>query len=155
MDDFDTAELGLGHDLPDGFDIGGPPSLSSAQQAVHDPWSAATLETEAQNFFAFLQTQILSQRQQDGLPDDEPSDRSATFEELLPPRLHGKAVASQALLHVLALASKDLIDVEQVDAFGNITLTLKGDEEIDDEPAEVDVPSPTAPVAQEEEMTVE
>ena len=151
LDDFDTAELGLGHDLPDDFDIGGPPSLSSAREAVQDPWSAATLETEAQNFFAFLMTQILSQRQQgDGLPDEEPSDRSATFEELLPPRTHSKAVASQALLHVLALASKDFIDVEQTDAFGDITLTMRVGEEVDDDLADDDALSPTAATAQEE-----
>ena len=159
LDDFDTAELGLGNDLPDDFDIGGPPSQSSAQEAVQSPWIATTLETEAQNFLAFLQTQIMKKQKNDVQPDDEPFSNSATFEEILPTRLHRKPTASQALLHLLALASKDFIGVEQTDAFGDITLTLKGEEEeeveVDDGAADVDIPAAIAANVQEEVVIAE
>lgn len=47
-----------------------------------------------------------------------------TFEKLLPPQHNTEIVAAQGLLHVLSLATKGLIDVEQNEAFGDIDLSI-------------------------------
>lgn len=46
--------------------------------------------------------------------------RWITFEELADPATHTKAIAAQAFLHVLSLASKDAVAVEQDGAAHNV-----------------------------------
>lgn len=43
---------------------------------------------------------------------------------LLSPMEHTRVVAAQAFLHVLTLASKNLVNVRQDEGFGNIEITI-------------------------------
>lgn len=66
----------------------------------------ASLDNNDRNFLDFLQTRVQSSK------DDKGSQKIA-FSELLPPASTSRAVATQALLHVLTLATKDVIQVSQ------------------------------------------
>lgn len=92
----------------------------------------ATLDHESNNFLEFLKSDIErkmpSVRGEDleSTSIDVPR-QSVVFEELLPPSQHTKVVAAQALLHVLALATKGLITVQQDEDYGPVILRLSVD----------------------------
>ena len=86
------------------------------------------MNQEAVNFFDFVRETI------EALPpplpvaageEGGPQMRRVDFKQLLPPGVHTTVVAAQGLHHVLALATKNLLDVEQRDAFGAITIGIK------------------------------
>ncbi|KAL9624681.1 MAG: hypothetical protein Q9160_001035 [Pyrenula sp. 1 TL-2023] len=113
----DSAE---GLDLPafesDDFQLYGPAAAVSTQQAAESQWVRAALDSEANNFFGFL-TERLDSDQERG---------EVTFEELLPSSENRPIVAAQGLLHVLSLATKGLITVDQPEPFGDITIGMAG-----------------------------
>ena len=122
------AQLGAGVDVD--FELYGPSAIVDTQTAGQSQWVAATLENEAYNFLTFVTTKIQSRAEEqaqveeaygEGLTQDK-----ITFEELLPPTRNSQIVGAQALLHVLALATKGLLEVYQGQAepFGEIQLAV-------------------------------
>lgn len=115
----ESSEEGL--DLPaienDDFQLYGPAAAVSTQQAAESQWVRAALDSEANNFLGFVAERLES--------DSEKNE--VTFGELLPPNQNRAIVAAQGLLHVLSLATKGLILVNQPEAFGDITISVSGD----------------------------
>lgn len=102
----------------------------STQIAAESRWMRATLDKESGNFLDFIKTEIEGRRVPQGEADEESAEPAGSpnavlFEDLLPPVQHTKIVAAQALHHVLALATKGLISVQQDMAFGPIILRLQ------------------------------
>jgi meiotic recombination protein REC8 len=69
----------------------------------------ASLDNNDRNFLDFLQTHMQSSKAGQELSGVQ----QIAFSELLPPAFTSRAVATQALLHVLTLATKDVIQVSQ------------------------------------------
>lgn len=130
----DEDELSGGHDLPssratDNFQLYGPAAGVSTQTAAESQWMRATLDHESSNFLEFLKAEF--ERKMASVEEEGQEStgvnvlrNSIVLEELLPPSQHTKVVAAQALHHVLALATKGLIAVQQDLAYGPITLGL-------------------------------
>lgn len=74
------------------------------EDAVDSQLSIASLDNNDKNFLDFLQKR---------LPRSAAGDEAVTFSELLPPSSTSRPVATQALLHVLTLATKNVIQVSQ------------------------------------------
>ncbi|KAL8908094.1 MAG: hypothetical protein Q9171_005588 [Xanthocarpia ochracea] len=119
----------------DDFQHYGPAAGVDTQTAAQSQWMRATLDTESNNFLEFIKTEISRKAaaradvQQEEEEDDELSGGAAAtnsvfFEDLLPPAQNTKIVAAQALLHVLALATKGMLNVEQKVDYGPIDLRL-------------------------------
>lgn len=113
----------------DGFQLYGPGADAEIQTAAPSQWMSATLNQESSNFLEFVRAQIGGEPP----PDDDnaeeresgaPRKKTVKFEELLPPAQHTKMVAAQALHHVLTLATKHLLDVQQTEGYGPIALSL-------------------------------
>lgn len=119
----------LGDETED-FHLYGPAAAVDTQTAAQSQWVAAALDSESRNFLDFLDAQIQAQiplletEQED---DGKMPRQSATFERLLRPSEHTKMVAAQAFLHVLTLASKNLVTVKQNEGFGDIELAIAVD----------------------------
>jgi meiotic recombination protein REC8 len=84
------------------------------------------LSAEGENFISFVADAIAQKREAEpaALID------SITFENLLPPIENNKVIACQGLMMILALGTKDMLDVQQPEDFGNINLKLKEHAEI-------------------------
>ena len=113
----------------DDFQLHGPGAVVSTQTAADSQWVKSTLNQEANNFLTFVEAQIAALPPPDDDEEDELSGlmqpkTSVAFEELLPPQENTKIVAAQALYHVLALATKSLLNVNQDLADGSINLSL-------------------------------
>ncbi|KAL8832062.1 MAG: hypothetical protein Q9170_005029 [Blastenia crenularia] len=113
----------------DDFQIYGPAAGVDTQTAEQSQWLRTTLDTESNNFLEFIKAGISSravaaQEAEDELSAIIPTPNSIFFEDLLPPTQNSKIVAAQALHHVLALATKTLIKVDQQDHYGPIELGL-------------------------------
>lgn len=113
----------------DRFQLYGPAAGVSTQTAAESQWMRATLDRESSNFLEFLKAEIERKMPRVGEEGQESTgihvpQQSVVFEELLPPSQHTKVVAAQALLHVLALATKGLITVQQNLDYGPVTLGL-------------------------------
>ena len=93
----------LTHLLPASSDVGG----SSPGSSEHSEAIIAALDQDSQNFLDFVTRDIKS------LGVEKQNDHDTTFAKLLPPGGYNEHVAAQAFLHVLTLATKGLIDVEQ------------------------------------------
>jgi meiotic recombination protein REC8, fungi type len=121
------TQLG-GHGLVDDpeFQLYGPAAAVDTQTAAQSQWIAAALDTEANNFLAFLRAEIeakiVAVERASGQLEEQDIE-TVTFEGLLPPEQHSKVVAAQGLLHVLSLATKGLIGVRQEQAFERIEIT--------------------------------
>ena len=116
----------------DDFQLYGPAAAVDTQTAMQSQWIKATLDQEAHNFLEFVKTEISAvpaptNEDEDELSGDGQPKVSVQFEQLLPPARHTRVVASQALHHILALASKNLVNVKQTEAFGPIDLSLPPD----------------------------
>lgn len=113
----------------DEFELFGPAAQVDTQTAAQSQWQRAALGSENANFLTFVQTAIedADELREDVLPGGEvDTEMTGTieFEELLPPKENSQIVAAQALLHVLTLATKDLIKVEQEELFGAINIRV-------------------------------
>jgi meiotic recombination protein REC8 len=100
-----------------GDDFGGPESSSpppSPSQRV-----AEVLSAEGANFLDFVHDAIVQKRDRDAVQTD-----SVTFEELLPPAENNKMIACQGIMMVLSLGTKGMLDVQQREDFGEISLGL-------------------------------
>lgn len=103
----------------DDFQLYGPGAAVDTQTAADSQWVRSTLNQEANNFLAFVQAKTAEipaaeDDEEDELSRDVNTRDSVTFEELLPPEQNTKVVAAQALYHVLALATKNLLHVQQL-----------------------------------------
>jgi len=116
---------GLGDDeVYDEYELYGPAAAVDTQTAGQSQWMRATLENEAQNFLLFLETQVHERAEASKDSGSEERVTSITLDELLAPADNTAVVGAQALLHVLSLATKGLIRVEQKEAFEEIRLTI-------------------------------
>ena len=125
-DNFDDEEVPLAGDMEEdeAFQLYGPAAAVDTQTAAQSQWVAATLENEAHNFLLFLAKEI--QERQGGHEDERADAGMGTIilHELLTPTKNSNVVAAQALLHVLALATKGLIEVHQEISFGDIMISV-------------------------------
>jgi meiotic recombination protein REC8 len=137
-----SGELGTfdddGFQLPEiedeEFELHGPAAGVSTQQADNSQWLANTLEDEANNFFAFLQSEIQrrcpvlekaeSQELGSEAEKEENGKGTVTFGELLPPERNSAVVAAQGLLHVLTLVTRGAVRVRQEEDFGEIEMEV-------------------------------
>ncbi|KAK1057868.1 R8 protein [Friedmanniomyces endolithicus] len=134
MDDLGLAQDLYGADpdlamsgLTSAFELFGPAAEVDTQTAAQSQWQRAALDTESAHFLGFVQAAIAEADARHGQPgagdeDDGEMVGSVEFGELLPPERNTCVVAAQALLHVLTLGTKGLLEVEQEEAFGGITL---------------------------------
>jgi meiotic recombination protein REC8, fungi type len=108
------------------FQLYRPAAAVNTQTAANSQWLAAALDSEANNFLAFLSAEIDAQRQQlkNGGDKNGSGVEKVSFATLLPPDQHSKAVAAQGLLHVLTLATKGAIEVHQAEPFASIDMGL-------------------------------
>ncbi len=95
----------------------GPAAAVDTQTAAESQWVRQALETEAENFLTFVQTQVQQQATAEG---------GISFDTLLPPTQHSRVVATQAFMHVLSLASRGFLQVQQddVQGFGELSLNV-------------------------------
>ena len=101
------------------FQLYGPAANVSTQTAQTSQWMKATLDEESSNFLAFVRDRTDAELSA-GLAVEE----VIAFEALLPPVHNTNIVAAQALYHVLALATKNVLLVEQDEGFGDIMLRI-------------------------------
>jgi meiotic recombination protein REC8, fungi type len=124
-DNFDDGEVPFAGDMEEdeAFQLYGPAAAVDTQTTAQSQWVAATLENEANNFLLFLAKEI---QERQGGHEDKRADGmgTITLHELLTPTKNSNVVAAQALLHVLALATKGLIEVHQEISFGDIMICV-------------------------------
>ena len=117
--DDDDELMGGGTQARADFERFGPGAAVNTQTAADSQWVRSMLNHEAGNFLGFVETKIAEKAPPDNEEEDElagtaqPKPTSITLEEMLPPAANSKIVASQALYHILALATKSLIHVQQ------------------------------------------
>lgn len=129
IDEFQLAAVGADTAMgeADEFELFGAAAGVDTQTAGQSQWQRTALDCESVHFLEFVQTGIEEMDQardqaQMGDEEDETLKGSIDFETLLPPASHSRVVAAQALLHVLALGTKNLLSVEQDEPFGSITM---------------------------------
>ena len=131
-DDDDEALLGGrassdDHQAMDDFQLYGPAAGVDTQTAAQSQWMKATLNQESGNFLEFIRAEIeerVRSAQQESADVAGISRTSIAFDEILPPEQHSATVAAQGFHHVLTLATKGLIDVEQLVGYGPIRMGL-------------------------------
>ena len=118
-EDVQTAE---GVDI-DQYELYGPAAEVNTQTAAQSQWLTTTLENEAHNFLTFLETQM-GERGDEQQEEGQQPVKTIVFDNLLPPESNSALVGAQAMLHVLALATKGLIRVAQNETFGHIHMQV-------------------------------
>jgi hypothetical protein len=127
----------LGHDIDPSlsqveFEVFGPAAQVDTQTAGDSQWVRDILAREAGNFFEYVLNTI-PEKAGDELDDDEMEvgipgqSMSVTFEELFDPRSNSQIVAAQAFYHVLTLATRSRVWVEQdgeMEPFGSIRIGI-------------------------------
>lgn len=117
------------------FELFGPSAEVDTQTAQGTQWVRDALARESMNFLEFVRSR-LEEGQQDELADDGDTadlpmggmfrnNDEIGFEALFPPQSNSVMVAAQAFHHVLTLATKNLLAVNQEEPFGEIYLTLR------------------------------
>ena len=127
-DEFADLDQQLGAGFAADFELYGPSANVDTQTAAQSQWVTATLENEAYNFLTFVNNKMQEHVREEGNEDidaDAVHD-SITFEELLPPSQNSRVVGAQAFLHVLALATKGLLEVYQEEPFEEIEMAIAG-----------------------------
>lgn len=114
-------------DIDEDFERYGPGAGVDTQTAAQSSWQQAALDKESNNFFAFIENAIEEKKQaaEAGLDEATGEDiEEVGFEDLLRPEGNSIVVAAQGLLHVLTLATKNLIRVKQEKHYGDIRMSL-------------------------------
>ncbi|TKA65669.1 hypothetical protein B0A49_04986 [Cryomyces minteri] len=109
------------------FELHGPGAQIDTQTAAQSQWTRQALDNESLNFLGFIETgieEVSKLVERDAFGEQGEPSNAVSFEELLPRASNSRIVAAQALLHTLALATKNLIRVEQQEAFGRITIQM-------------------------------
>ncbi|KAF1348658.1 hypothetical protein BDV97DRAFT_354054 [Delphinella strobiligena] len=130
QDHHQSAAVGL--DANEQFEVFGPAAVVATQQANHPGWVRQALDTQSINFLSFVQTSIEDADKARAMPshaedaEEHIADHrgSILFEDLLVPTENSAIVAAQGLLHVLTLATKNLLSASQATAFGSIDLRV-------------------------------
>lgn len=91
----------------------------STQGANTSQWLNDAMQKESYNFLEFLRTSI-----KDKTADTSSSVQFITMDQLLPPYENSAIVAAHALQHILLLATKGFIAVEQKRAYGHIGIKI-------------------------------
>jgi hypothetical protein len=109
----------------DEFELYGPAAGVNTQITGQSQWQKATLDRESNNFLDFIANAVDEKRTSaDAAGLDAQGLNDIEFEELLPPQSHSRTVAAQALLHVLTLGTKKLIQATQKEPFASIALEV-------------------------------
>jgi hypothetical protein len=122
----------------DDLDMGGdeyaPPGPSSSPVRALSPVKPTTrvneaLDAEGNNFLDFVTDAIGEKRNRVQVVDVDQVEAAENtdiiaFEELLPPHENHKMVACQGLMMVLSLGTKGMLDVQQPEGFGDISVKL-------------------------------
>ncbi len=99
------------------FDVFGAAAGVDTQTAGTGQWVRDALDKESNNFFEFVRNSI-EEKGEDELSQGEigqgGEDKCVTFEELFDPEQNSAVVAAQAFYHVLSLATKRRVWVEQM-----------------------------------------
>ena len=137
----DLLRLSDNEESNEDFQLYGPAAAVDTQTAAQSQWLKATLDQESTNFLAFVQAEInatataaaaAGEEGEDSANElaaaaDEPdlsTNSVVVFQNMLPPTQHTKIVAAQAFHHVLVLATKGLVSVNQNVGFGPIHLGI-------------------------------
>ncbi|KAH7418101.1 Rec8 like protein-domain-containing protein [Cadophora sp. MPI-SDFR-AT-0126] len=99
----------------DDFEIFGAAAGVDTQTAGSSQWMKDVMDRESNNFFEYVKNTI-EEKSTDELGDEddaEPQQKTVTFEELFVPEKNSCIVAAQAFYHILSLATKRKIWVEQ------------------------------------------
>ncbi|MCJ1393678.1 hypothetical protein MMC18_006554 [Xylographa bjoerkii] len=130
-----NEDLPGGRLLPDDqaledFQLYGPAADVDTQTAAQSQWVRETLDRESTNFLEFVKAEMAATSAKVNEDEDElagdfhiPKD-FINFHELLPPAQHSKIVAAQAFHHMLALANKGLLNVDQTVGYGPIKVAV-------------------------------
>ncbi|KAI1007849.1 hypothetical protein K3495_g384 [Podosphaera aphanis] len=108
----------------DDFELFGPAAAVDTQTASTSQWVHETLHKESENFLGFVQNAI-SIKAANG--SDSIRAKSLTFLELFDPRKNSRIVAAQAFYHVLSLATKQHLWVDQISDRQDGNLKLEDD----------------------------
>ncbi|KAL6854247.1 Rec8 like domain-containing protein [Trichoderma novae-zelandiae] len=110
------------------FQLGGPVGPLDFDQDHNTQVSSQGLDVTSQNFLGY----VTEQAEKTGVTHsrDPRNRRWIDFEELADPSTHSKAIAAQAFLHVLSLATKNVVSVRQDGAaamqpFGTLRIGVK------------------------------
>jgi meiotic recombination protein REC8 len=124
----DTSDSGVGEDVALGgiseneFEKSGPAAHVDKQTTTRHSWQQDVIDQESINFREFVEHAIEEKRRAQGLGSPKEGLNMIDFDELLPPKSNSRVVAAQAFLHVLSLASKNMIMAVQKEAYGSIDL---------------------------------
>ncbi|KAI5291189.1 hypothetical protein KEM54_005973 [Ascosphaera aggregata] len=91
----------------DSYELRGLAAAIDTQAASEPQWLRGVFEQESLNFLEFVRTRG------DEIESEESNDGMISFSQLLPPQTSTRVVATQALMHVLSLATRGLLKVEQ------------------------------------------
>jgi meiotic recombination protein REC8 len=120
------------------FELFGAAAGVDTQTAGTSQWVREALDKESNNFFEFVRNTI-AEKAGDELGNDEDElaggtvgadgENYVTFEELFIPEQNSRIVAAQAFYHVLSLATKGRVWVEQsvgvdLEPFGEIRVSV-------------------------------
>lgn len=128
----DDLDLGLDPSLSQAeFEMFGPAAQVDTQTAGDSQWVRDVLAQEAGNFFEYVLNTISEKAGDDGEGPTAVAakDKFVTFEELFDPTSNSRIVAAQAFYHVLSLATKNRVWVEQdgdMEPFGLIRIGVVG-----------------------------
>lgn len=114
------AGAGLGHTQQ--YEMFGLAAAMATQEANQPEWIRQTLDQESINFFSFVKASIQKAVDMRAYGDETDGKKGILFETMLPPVNNTRIVATQGFLHVLTLATKDMLQVEQDVSFGPINL---------------------------------
>lgn len=98
------------------FEMFGPAANVDTQTAGQSQWARDVMDTESENFLEFVRLSIAEKydEEEDLFHEDgQLRDKKVGFEDLFNPAMNSEVVAAQAFLHILSLATKGKIWVDQ------------------------------------------
>lgn len=112
------------------FEMFGPAAQVDTQMAATSQWVSDILDRESGNFFEYVRNTIAEKGGVELLDGGEQVvEGEVTFEELFDPFVNSAAVAAQAFYHVLSLATKGKVwvdqdegEAEEAEPFGEIRI---------------------------------
>ncbi|EMR10979.1 hypothetical protein PNEG_00582 [Pneumocystis murina B123] len=110
-DTLEDVNINIGEDIMEDFEIFEATNLDT--QTILQDSQSTIMEKESYNFLEYTQARI---HQKEGY--------TITFEELVPTSNSSRSVASQALCHVLLLASRNILTVHQAKPYEDICIKL-------------------------------
>ncbi|ESZ91470.1 hypothetical protein SBOR_8131 [Sclerotinia borealis F-4128] len=109
------ADMGGDDQMNMEFEMFGPAANVDTQTAGQSQWVRDVMDTESENFLDFVRISIEERYAEEDIfrEDRQLKDKKVGFVELFNPGTNSEVVAAQAFLHVLALATKGKIWVDQ------------------------------------------